>query len=209
MVNTRDIRHHENGIPEWVVSDNGPQFASAGSAHFANTWGLIHATPSPRYPQSNGLAEKELQIAQRIIMKAAASRRDTNLQLRQKCQSSKMHLGWEQRTAEVKPGRDRAAVVTGRANTPRSYNFTTEDDAIHRRNTQHLNKPSHYTREGSRTAKPDQWSRTAKPDEGSRTAKPDDRFEPLGVDFQATLSDGPPLQSRYGWIYRHTIVHDV
>ena len=47
-----------HGIPEQVFSDNGPQFSCAEFAQFANTWGFIHSTSSPRYPQSNGLAEK-------------------------------------------------------------------------------------------------------------------------------------------------------
>ena len=39
-----------NGIPEQVFSDNGPQFSCAEFSQFANTWGFVHSTPSPRYP---------------------------------------------------------------------------------------------------------------------------------------------------------------
>ena len=42
-----------HGIPEQVFSDNGPQFSCAEFAQFANTWGFVHSTSSPRYPQSN------------------------------------------------------------------------------------------------------------------------------------------------------------
>ena len=47
-----------HGIPEQVFSDNGPQFSCTEFAEFANTWGFVHLKSSPRYPQSNGLAEK-------------------------------------------------------------------------------------------------------------------------------------------------------
>ena len=70
-----------HGIPEQVFSDNGPQFSCAEFAQFANTWGCIHSTSSPRYPQSNGLAEKAVQTAKRIVMKATASDRDPYIAL--------------------------------------------------------------------------------------------------------------------------------
>ena len=70
-----------HGIPEQVFSDNGPQFSCAEFAQFANTWGFIPSTSSPRYPQSNGLAEKAVQTAKRIVMKATASGRDPYIAL--------------------------------------------------------------------------------------------------------------------------------
>ena len=70
-----------HGIPEQVFSDNGPQFSCAEFAQFANTWGFVHSTSSPRYPQSNGLAEKAVQTAKRIAMKATASGRDPYIAL--------------------------------------------------------------------------------------------------------------------------------
>ena len=45
------------GIPDTVVSDNGPQFSSAEFATFAATWGFVHTPSLPHYPQSNGKAE--------------------------------------------------------------------------------------------------------------------------------------------------------
>ena len=70
-----------HGIPEQVFSDNGPQFSCTEFAQFANTWGFVHSTSSPRYPQSNGLAEKAVQTAKRIIMKATTSGRDPYIAL--------------------------------------------------------------------------------------------------------------------------------
>ncbi|XP_062597593.1 uncharacterized protein K02A2.6-like [Saccostrea cucullata] len=48
------------GIPQKVVSDNGPQYSSQEFASFSREYDLIHATSSPRHPQSNGLAEKSV-----------------------------------------------------------------------------------------------------------------------------------------------------
>ena len=70
-----------HGIPEHVFSDNGPQFSCAECAQFANTRGFVHSTSSPRYPQSNGLEEKAVQTAKRIVMKATASGRDPYIAL--------------------------------------------------------------------------------------------------------------------------------
>ena len=47
-----------HGIPEMVVSENWPQFASEEFAEFATKWELSHITSSPRCPKANGLAER-------------------------------------------------------------------------------------------------------------------------------------------------------
>ena len=50
-----------HGIPETVISDNGPQYSSAEFSKFAQKWGFSHLTSSPKYPQSNGEAERTVQ----------------------------------------------------------------------------------------------------------------------------------------------------
>ena len=57
------------GIPNILVADNGPQFAAAEFAVFANRWGFRHVTSSPRYPQSNGKVENAVKTVKRLFTK--------------------------------------------------------------------------------------------------------------------------------------------
>ena len=59
-----------HGIPETVISDNGPQFASDEFLVFATNWDFEHHTSSPGCPQLNGLAEKKVQTIKNILSKA-------------------------------------------------------------------------------------------------------------------------------------------
>ncbi|KAI8511855.1 hypothetical protein Bbelb_109550 [Branchiostoma belcheri] len=70
-----------HGIPEEVISDNGPQYASEEFARFAQTWSFTHTTSSPHYPQSNGLAERAVQTMKRLLQKARADNKDPFLAL--------------------------------------------------------------------------------------------------------------------------------
>ena len=57
------------GIPEILVTDNGPQFSSNEFQVFAKSWSFNHVTTSPRYPQSNGKAENSLWTVKRLFQK--------------------------------------------------------------------------------------------------------------------------------------------
>ncbi|XP_033733604.1 uncharacterized protein K02A2.6-like [Pecten maximus] len=59
-----------HGIPETVVSDNGPQYTSEVFVKFAKEYGFCHETSSPYYPQGNGEAERAVQTIKRAIRKA-------------------------------------------------------------------------------------------------------------------------------------------
>ena len=50
-----------HGIPEIVISENGPQYSSEEFHQFSTTWGFVHKTSSPTYPQSNSFAERNVQ----------------------------------------------------------------------------------------------------------------------------------------------------
>ncbi|KAK2143360.1 hypothetical protein NP493_4554g00000 [Ridgeia piscesae] len=67
------------GIPSTVMSDGGPQFASAEFQRFSEEWGFDHKMSSPYYPQSNGLAENGVKVVKRLLTKAAEKGEDPYL----------------------------------------------------------------------------------------------------------------------------------
>ena len=58
-----------HGIPEVVVSDNGPQYSSEAYAALARQFQFEHVTSSPHYPQSNGEAERAVQTVKNLLKK--------------------------------------------------------------------------------------------------------------------------------------------
>ena len=50
------------GLPDTIVSDNGPSFTSHDFEMYVKQQGIRHVTSSPYHPASNGLAERAVQI---------------------------------------------------------------------------------------------------------------------------------------------------
>ena len=69
------------GVPDTVVSDNGPPFKSDAFAHFAQKWGFEHTPSSPYHSRSNGKAEYAVKAAKRMLKKAKRSGEDQYLAL--------------------------------------------------------------------------------------------------------------------------------
>lgn len=69
------------GIPDVIRSDNGPQYIGHAFQSFIQKWGINHVTSSPRYPQSNGFIERQIQTVKRIMKKAKQNNQDIQLAL--------------------------------------------------------------------------------------------------------------------------------
>lgn len=68
-----------HGVPKILESDNGPHYSSALFKEFANQWNFKHKTSSPKFPQSNGLAERFVQTAKNMLHKCSMDGTDINL----------------------------------------------------------------------------------------------------------------------------------
>ena len=60
----------EYGWPDTLVSDNGPCYTAEAFTNLMQEHGVNHITSSPHYPQSNGWAEKFVQIVKNLFYKA-------------------------------------------------------------------------------------------------------------------------------------------
>ena len=67
------------GIPEQLVTDNGPQFVSLSFRHFTIKYDIQHTTSSPHHPRSNGKAESAVKAAKRILKETLKTGEDPYL----------------------------------------------------------------------------------------------------------------------------------
>ena len=58
-----------HGIPNTVIADNMP-FYSKEFHQFSKEWNFTLVTSSPRYPQSNGMAERNVQTIKNLFKKS-------------------------------------------------------------------------------------------------------------------------------------------
>lgn len=68
------------GIPDELIADNNP-FGSREMNIFAKEWNFKITTSSPRYPQSNGQAERFVNIVKTIMKKCSEDESDPNIGL--------------------------------------------------------------------------------------------------------------------------------
>lgn len=69
-----------HGVPKEVVADNVP-FNSFACNMFAKEWNFKFNFSSPLYSQSNGLAERAVQVCKKMLNKCRDEKRDVNIAL--------------------------------------------------------------------------------------------------------------------------------
>ena len=79
----RKLKAHfaRHGIPDTIVSDNGPQYSSAEFRKFCKSWDIDHVTSSPGNSKANGKAESAVKTAKRMFRKCKDSSSDVYLAL--------------------------------------------------------------------------------------------------------------------------------
>ena len=70
IVNHMTSMFARHGVTEVVVTDNGPQYASDTFRRFAAARGFLYTTSSPRFPQSNGEAERAVKTLKCLLAKS-------------------------------------------------------------------------------------------------------------------------------------------
>ena len=66
----------EYGWPETLISHNGPCYTAEVFTNLIRVYNVNHITSSPHYPQSNGLAEKYVQLVKNLFYKAKEEGKD-------------------------------------------------------------------------------------------------------------------------------------
>ena len=69
------------GLPEQVVTDNGPQFTSAEFSTFLKSQGVKHIRSAPYHPASNGLAERFVQSLKHALKASKEDERSVDHRL--------------------------------------------------------------------------------------------------------------------------------
>ena len=75
------LQFARHGVPEVVMSDNGPQFSCGEFREFAQRWDFEHVMSSPRYPQSNGQVEQDFGTVKNPVKRAMEDGSDVQLAL--------------------------------------------------------------------------------------------------------------------------------
>ena len=69
------------GVPNVIISDNGPQFSSSEFHNFTEQWGITHTTSSPNHQRANGKAESAVKIMKHLMLKCERDGSDPYLAL--------------------------------------------------------------------------------------------------------------------------------
>ena len=81
IISKLKVHLSRHGLPDQLISDNGPPFNAFAFADFAHAYNFEHITSSPGYPQSNGKIENAVKTAKNLMTKAVESEQDPHLAL--------------------------------------------------------------------------------------------------------------------------------
>ena len=76
LINCLQQHMSRHGIPEILY---GPEFSSLEFRQFAKAYQFQHVTSSPRFPKSNGLAERTVHLSKNLLKKAYEDKKDPYL----------------------------------------------------------------------------------------------------------------------------------
>ena len=96
------------GLPNTLVSDNGPQFASADFANWCRSNGIVHMTSAPFHPSSNGEAERLVGVFKRAMQRSVV------MEGLEKDQTARAFLREYRSTPHSTTGRTPAELMLGR-----------------------------------------------------------------------------------------------
>ena len=70
-----------HGIPDTLVTDNGPQFTSQEFKQFTHSWEFVHVSSSLHHNKSNGKVEAAVKVVKSLLKKALKDSKDPWLAL--------------------------------------------------------------------------------------------------------------------------------
>lgn len=76
VINVMKDVFSRHGTPSELITDNGSQYKSSQFRKFAKECDFEHNTSSPRYPQSNGLAESSVKTVKKMMKKCINTGKD-------------------------------------------------------------------------------------------------------------------------------------
>ncbi|RUS90003.1 hypothetical protein EGW08_002270 [Elysia chlorotica] len=126
------------GIPNMIISDNGPQFSSGKFKEFTEKWNIIHKTSSPGNPRSNGKAEAAVKVIKSMMKRAANAETDPYEGLLELRNTPKQETGLS--PAQIMFGRKTRSLLPSII-TRRSSDYT---DMQEKRQKRRLSTKTHY-----------------------------------------------------------------
>ncbi|XP_058042756.1 uncharacterized protein K02A2.6-like, partial [Ahaetulla prasina] len=94
-----------HGLPDTLVSDNGPQFTAAQFEEYLAEEGIRHALSAPFHPASNGLAERSVRSAKEALSRLKPGDWQTKIDF---------FLAIQHRTPSTATGKSPAELLMGR-----------------------------------------------------------------------------------------------